>query len=321
MRFIIAIVITLLTISSCKKHSTDWTNTQTIIKEALHDVYALDDENAFAYSYGTGNIYKTKDGGVHWQKIHQLDSIFFEQIQFLNDSVGWICGSPNKLYKTENGGKDWIDYTLKQEPKDILIYGMYFKDLKNGYVATINRYGSKKNFSKIYATQDGCKEWSLVNTIPGVIFNLEEIQGAMYGSGSYMIIKDIDKKEEWSYSFLDTLNKVSGIRDIQISDQGKMFGTSTRGYILERTNGVWSANKINKNMLRNLTWVKDKTWIVVGDPFSGVGNIMISYNDGETWEPYQNYWPGIHRIKKSKNKLWAVGKQGIILTKEIRSFK
>ncbi len=321
MRFLLVFFITIIIFFSCKKETPhDWQNTKTVIIEAIHDVEALDDKNAFAYSYGTGNLYKTENGGVEWKKIHQFDSIFFEQIQFLNDQVGWICGTPNTLYKTENGGKDWIDYTLTQEPDDILIYGMYFKDLENGYVAAIDGYKNRKPSSNIYATQNGGKEWKLVNTIPGTVLNLEEINGILYGSGDCMIIENIDKKEKWKYSYLDTLGKVKGIRDLQINSQGKMLATSMRGYILEYTDNAWTAKKVTSNWLRNLTWVKDKTWIAVGDAYSGSGNMLISYDDGKNWEPYQNYFPGIHRIVKSENKLWAVGKQGVFLTKEIESF-
>ncbi|GAA4271525.1 YCF48-related protein [Aquimarina gracilis] len=299
----------------------DWILTKTLIKEGLHDIEAPSDSIAFAYSYGTGNVYKTESGGVYWKRIHQFDSIFFEQIQFLNDSVGWICGSPNKLYKTENGGKDWTDYSLKQEPEDILIYGMYFRDTENGYVAAGNRKKDRSYVSNIYATQDAGKSWTLVNTIEGLILNLEEIQGSVYGSGDYMIIKDIDQKENWKYSFLDTLEDVRGIRDLQTNDQGKIIATGFRGHIVKQIYGSWKTQRITKNWLRNLTWVKDSTWIAVGDALRASGNMYISKDNGEHWEMYHNYYTDIHRIVKSESKLWVVGKQGLILTKDIESFK
>ncbi len=333
MRFLVSLLIITLAASSCKTETKgsntenteetneDWILTKTIIKEGLHDIEALNDSTAFAYSYGTGNLYKTEDGGEHWKRIHQFDSIFFEQIQFLNDSVGWICGSPNKLYKTENGGKDWIDYTLKQEPVDILIYGMHFKDTLHGYIAAINGFDSKKRFSNIYTTKDAGKNWTLVNTIPGFIYDLEEINGSLHGSGDFMIIKDIDQKEHWKYSFLDTLENVRRIGDLQVNNQGRIIATGFRGHIVKQVYGGWKTQRITKNWLRNLTWVKDSTWIAVGDALRASGNMYISKDNGEHWEMYHNYYTDIHRIVKSDNKLWAVGKQGLIITKEISSFE
>lgn len=325
---VLALLTIIFSVFSCKtedaetkvEKNTDWRITKTIIKEGLHDIEPLNDTTAFTYSYGTGNLYKTKDGGEHWERIHQFDSIFFEQIQFLNDSIGWICGSPNKLYKTQNGGKDWIDQSLKQESEDILIYGMYFKDTKNGYVAAINNFNEKEGrFSNIYATQNGGEQWALLNTIPGVIMNVEEINGILYGSGDYMIVKNLEQKDNWSYSYLDTLQKVRNIRDLQANKQGKIIGTGFRGTIIRQTYEGWETQKITRNWLRNLTWVKDSTWIAVGDAFRESGNMYISTDNGQQWEMYHNYYTDIHRIMKSENKLWAVGKQGLIMTKDISS--
>nr|NQU93742.1 hypothetical protein [Bacteroidota bacterium] len=66
----------------------DWVKHNLNISEGLHDIEVIDDHIAIAYSYGTGNVYKTKNGGRNWNKIYQFDSIYFEQIQFLDERNG-----------------------------------------------------------------------------------------------------------------------------------------------------------------------------------------------------------------------------------------
>ena len=65
-----------------------------------------------------GHIYKTTDGGETWEM--QLRSPFegFSFIQMLDDQTGWVMGFPTtgywppfSLYKTEDGGANWVDYT------------------------------------------------------------------------------------------------------------------------------------------------------------------------------------------------------------------
>lgn len=303
----------LIFLTSCSINK-DWTKIESKIEEGLHDIEIVDDKIALAYSYGTGNIYKTTNGGKNWKKIYQFDSLYFEQIQFFGEKTGWITGSPNKLFKTENGGVDWVDKSIKSELENALIYGMYFQDTRNGYIAIIRR-NDNEFISNIYSTNDGGENWLLVNSINEMILNLEEIDNSIYGTGNNVIIKDIHKKNDWKYSFRDTTNQVGQIRDIEINEAGKLIAVSFNGYVLDWTGEKWNSRKIIKNRIRSLTSVDHKTWIAAGDSNIERGNLFISNDNGKSWINIQREFPDIHRINKSKKRLWAVGKEGLIVTR------
>ncbi|MFC2084715.1 WD40/YVTN/BNR-like repeat-containing protein, partial [Bacteroidota bacterium] len=260
--------------------------------------------------------YMTTNGGIDWEKIYQFDSLFFEQIQFLNEKTGWIAGSPNKLFKTENGGINWTDKSISSEMENAFIYGMYFKDIEHGYLAVINRNESGF-FSNIYSTNNGGEDWQLVNSLEEMILNLEEIDNSIYGTGHNVIIKDIDKGDRWKYFYRDTSKQVGQIRDIEVNETGKIRAVSFNGYVIECTEEKFNIERITNNRIRNLISFNRDSWIAVGDTNIEPGNLFMSSNNGRNWLISKRKFPDIHRINKSENRLWVVGKAGLMMTRGI----
>ena len=301
--------------------SKEWTSTTQSITEGLHDIEVLDNNNAIAYSYGTGNLYKTTDAGKNWNKLYQFDSIYFEQIQFLDSQNGWLIGSPNKIYKTSDGGKTWLDKSLEKEFNGAYLYGMYFKNVNNGYIAALQR-GSKGMLTKILQTKDGGTTWQLANQLDEMILNLEIINGSLYGTGNNVIIKNIQDKDNWEYVYQDKNKKVGQIRDIAQIDNN-IIASSFNGYIINLSGANPQVKQITKNRIRNLVAVNSKQWIAVGDADKEPGNLFVSNDSGNTWITSPKKYVDIHRIQKSKKacppfggKLWIVGKEGLVMTKK-----
>ena len=285
------------------------------ITEDLHDIEVINDNIVLAYGYGTGSIYKTINDGKSWDKIHQFDSIYFEQIQFLDEQNGWLVGSPNKIYKTENGGRTWLNKSLKHESIDCYIYGMYFEEINHGYIAALEN--SKSGFStKIFKTTDGGNTWELINTIEEMLLNLEKIDGTIYATGNNVIVKDIHLKENWKYCFQDKNSQVGQIRDIEQNTAKKIFASSFNGYLIELIEENSQLHKITNNRLRSLTSVDKNQWIATGDNNKNAGNLFISIDNGKNWKPVEKEFQDIHRIEKSKKKLWLVGKGGLIISRK-----
>ncbi|MBE9509826.1 MAG: hypothetical protein IMY71_03025 [Bacteroidetes bacterium] len=307
------LLVIVLIIISCSINK-DWTKIESTIEEGLHDIEIVDENVAFTYGYGTGNIYKTTNGGKNWKNIYQFDSLYFEQIQFFDEKTGWIAGSPNKLFKTENGGKNWIDKSIKNELENALIYGMYFQDSRNGYISII-RINDNGFISNIYGTNDGGENWLLVNSINEMILNLEEIDNSIFGTGNNVIIKDIHKKNDWKYNFRDTTNQVGQIRDIEINEVGKVIAVSFNGYVIEQNSENWNSIRITKNRIRSLISIDNENWIAMGDSNKESGNLFISTDNSNNWAKIQREFPDIHRINKFKKRLWAAGKEGLIITR------
>jgi photosystem II stability/assembly factor-like uncharacterized protein len=60
-------------------------------------------------TYHYGNIFlKTIDGGQNWQVLDTLDRASYQEIDFINDTTGFIAGTdtPNMM-KTTDGGLTW----------------------------------------------------------------------------------------------------------------------------------------------------------------------------------------------------------------------
>lgn len=136
MKKLLLLLISLQFFSCAQKK--DWKKISLNTQEHLHDIEVLDDNTALVYSYGTGKLFKTINSGNEWKQIHQFDSVYFEQIQFINPQTGWICGTPNKLFKTTDGGNNSKDISIK-ETKRSAIYGMNFNDEKTGYISVMSR--------------------------------------------------------------------------------------------------------------------------------------------------------------------------------------
>ena len=49
-----------------------------------------------------------------------LDSIYFEQIQFVDNKQGWICGEYGKIYHTNDGGETWQEMDQMDLPTMVL---------------------------------------------------------------------------------------------------------------------------------------------------------------------------------------------------------
>lgn len=298
--------------SSC---STDkaWIKNDMKTDDGLHDIEVINENIALAYSYGTGNLYKTFDEGKNWEKIYQFDSIYFEQIQFLDKENGWIVGSPNKIYATQDGGKSWLDKSLKGESEESLIYGMWFDNKSTGYISA-NERGKKGFDTKIFKTQDAGNSWNLLHQMDELILNLERIDNVLYASGNNVILKNVDK-DKFEYVYQDTSKQVGQIRDLEKSETGKIYATGFNGFIIEINDQKFEKKQITQNRLRCLV-SNGNEWIAVGDTNNEPGNLFISKDEGRTWEANTDELSDIHRIEASKGKLWMVGKEGLMMTRK-----
>ena len=167
----------------------DWEIITTDITEHIHDIEFVNDSVGFIYSYGTGNIYQTVDEGYTWVKIKQTDSIYFEQIQFINSKCGWICGENGKVLGTNDGGMTWTDLSIYVEYGNLLLYGMCFINDSTGYVSGALLFENKLK-PIIYITYNGGISWSeIFEDIPNMVLNIERKGDDLLATGNGFIIK------------------------------------------------------------------------------------------------------------------------------------
>jgi photosystem II stability/assembly factor-like uncharacterized protein len=90
----------------------------------FRSIHAFDSQTAVVASAGQpAVIYRTKDGGESWQKVHQEGGeAFFDAIQFADAQRGYVLGDPIggkwMILETIDGGKNW--HSLANLPDAVL---------------------------------------------------------------------------------------------------------------------------------------------------------------------------------------------------------
>jgi len=120
--------------------------------EQFFDIEFINNNTGFTCS---NKLYKSTDGGLSWVFTNFSIPIGFHDINFLNENTGFIVGqsdanSGGKIYKTVNGGNDWVEKFSGEEP----FYQVKFYSEQIGF-ATAGR-------GCIYKTVNGGESWNRV---------------------------------------------------------------------------------------------------------------------------------------------------------------
>jgi photosystem II stability/assembly factor-like uncharacterized protein len=302
-----------ISFQACKRPKPQWEKLNIGLNDSFHDIEAIERNTLLAYSYGTGLIIKTWDAGKNWKIVHKTDSIYFEQIEFPSPEIGFICGNTNKILKTENGGDDWLEISLDPIPESASIYGMKFIGIEIGYFALLKRtehgYGSD-----IYHSTNSGQDWTLINSIPEMLLNIELVNGDLWASGHNVVLKNIDKN--WQTVYKDTSGEVGQIRDFVFRDE-TLIMASFNGYIISKEGDQVRKNKITENRIRSIVEAERNMLFAAGDNNREKGNIFESFDNGKTWKLIENDLPDIHRLYIKDKIIWGVGKQDALIKLEI----
>jgi photosystem II stability/assembly factor-like uncharacterized protein len=103
----------------------------------------------FSQKLKTGFVYKSNDGGNHWELLHVTEKSDYINDIFIDpsDSKIIVIGSEKGIYRSADGGMKW-DKVFDQNTKSIYITG-------TGSIYT----GSEKG---IYCSEDGGENWSII---------------------------------------------------------------------------------------------------------------------------------------------------------------
>jgi photosystem II stability/assembly factor-like uncharacterized protein len=230
--------------------------------------------------------------------------------QFLDENTGWLSVNGSKIYKTNNGGDDWICIDTLN----------YFIDAIH-FIDSINGWGT--GFDKIFHTQDGGHSWDIqlnLNTIWGQdfrdVFFIDENHGWVVGYDTVFYTINggliwqpvhVDLWLIWSVYFV---NQDTGFIAGQQSFDGRIMGTTDGGL-------TWT-NKISniECEFKDITFIDETRGWIIGYQTLNYGQSMLAqtFDGGESWNVSQITGAYGHQSISFTDSLngWCTGDNGSI---------
>ncbi|MBS1776798.1 MAG: T9SS type A sorting domain-containing protein [Bacteroidetes bacterium] len=254
---------------------------------------APSDSNLF-YSYDAKTMYYSHDGGLKWNHfITEYDSEFIQDMDFVNDSVGFACGGGwftphrNIVLRTTNAGKSWETLTRDSVGKyQFLFEKIDFVNIDSGMVLGYSY--------DLYRTTDAGSTWQQVNY--DTVVNNNQVSDIYFYNGSLGFLTTIGGSaplrkgriyrttdfgntwvivKEWDYSgsFIKAhfVNERVGYVG---GNFGKLFKTTDGGT-------TWAETTIPPGNVISALWFTDENT----GYSNALGTIYKTTDGGASWNP------------------------------------
>lgn len=325
------VVIAALPLGKGVQAQNTWERVSLATEDGFHGVVFADDQKGWAFTYGTGAIWHTTDGGTSWIKQAQLDSVYFETLQFVDSQKGWISGEHGLVYRTADGGNTWelnaIPWAsvppvpFRESGRMVLTYGMHFFSSLQG-ILTAGRVSfdrttrtRKRNYA-IWHTLDSGRTWNS-NTATDALFFMDIVfpsasvgfagnnQGAIY------------KTEDNGVTWFPVYEGVGQVRGVYFVDAKRGWACTWKGDVLATHNAGadWQTATVTPNRLRDILFIDEHSGFVVGDANEVPQTLFETQDGGVTWDAVSGIAVDLHRLAQTRTHVWAVGKEGTLLRK------
>jgi len=256
----------------------DGGNHWTMLSDALpgydiFDIQFLDSMNGWV---ANGYVYNTIDGGMDWSRSLGENGDIMD-LHFIDFQIGWCAGESGEIYKTTNGGAEWL---LQNTGTSKDLSSVFFIDENNGWLA---------GNGIVMKSTDGGETWeeSYVSlTEFSRIQFFDENTGYILGDNLYL--KTYTGGEYWHIVNYYEINAGGYFKDMHFVDPetGYIIGYDC---ILKTTDGgeTWTKDSDFPEIYPNALFFADELngWLVGNDgrifhTTSG-GTVGISANDPE----------------------------------------
>ncbi len=256
---------------------------------------------SFRTDYVSGwasTLYTSSAEGSTIEEIKNWGNKKLEAVTFINDSTGWVTGV--NIYKTTNGGKNWINQTFNSS---LWFYDICFVDKNNGWTVGLG--------GNVYRTTNGGTTWTKqnINTSLGIIN-----------------IQMLDKDTGWCAGENGMLFQTSNGGNDWIKIPSDIYGSITGMSFINNSTGWVASNNIYKTTDSGSSWREQASfdnqihYIKFVDSLNGyacgnAGIIFKSSDGGITWEQMtpvtgESMWSGYFFDKDNG---WMVGNNGVLL--------
>jgi photosystem II stability/assembly factor-like uncharacterized protein len=172
-------------------------------------------------------ILKSIDGGDSWDTLWCDLPYELKTISFINEQVGWIAGEQNRIYKTTDGGLNWLlQFADSASPYSYIIEQIFALDETHIYASTLGGF---------IRSSDGGSTWQS-DAFPDYnslkVFFKDPLNGFAYGSD---LLKTSDGGNNWnrvSKSIKDHIIKIDFVNTLKgwALSYDKLYLTTDGGF-------------------------------------------------------------------------------------------
>ncbi|PHI19831.1 hypothetical protein CEQ90_10585 [Lewinellaceae bacterium SD302] len=212
----------------------------------------------------------------------------YEDLTFVNDSLGFAVSSDGPVLRTTDGGLSWVITEIF--PPEEYLRAVEFLDDSLGFTSSLS--------GRIFKTEDSGFNWTQVDLelSPGAgICGFEHKDDVVWGVGIFaypaVLIKSTDRGENWTISSLDSL--ADGLVEVYFRNEqtGFIGGISeAEGAVILRTDdgGDNWRNVFTSAIPADYVWKifpvgPDTLYASIESLFSPSTTIARSYDGGENW--------------------------------------
>jgi photosystem II stability/assembly factor-like uncharacterized protein len=242
---------------------------------------------------------------AQWVQINTGHSNYINDVYFINNLTGWTCDASGKIYKSTNGGINFVQvYSAGGSPSSI-----HFYDSQTGFAVGIS--------TSCVKTTNGGTSWTILSPPAGGELNTVYVNDPLniFAAGSYLTQQAMffspDAGSSWTRTYFGANN--SGSIWGLCRSQFYFYASGTNGLIL-RSNGptAWIVRLSNTtNHLWSIDFGDNNSGWAVGNSgtickTTNLGDIWAIQNSGVSTTLYDVYFI-------NANKGWIVGTSGLIL--------
>lgn len=330
LRFVLSIKIIVMT-SFLYGQSNQWQPSLWLPSLNLTSVCILND-GVHGYAAGSaGNIsgiYRTTNGGTTWELMNfpYAQSVSLQGVYFVTPQTGWVFGSGGRIYKTTDGGQNWISQVSGTTR---LLYKGYFLNENIGWI--VGGWQDGTSHLVLY-TSNGGATWQ--NRSFGnngfalrTVFFIDEQTGWTGGINNQIqpvIYKTTDAGQSWTLLNIPLSNTGTQISSLVFSDPLNGWATvnslyeNPAGPVIATTDGgnTWSVRYYTQLTYNQIT-VRDVNHVaVIGMSLQPPSEkLHFTLDGGISWSvasaPINEYTDAIQWVG---NTIWIAAAKSIILS-------